>query len=466
MNQGLRSYIEHLERDMPSHVIRIKREVSPEFEIPAILQQVEARKKQPVLIFEKARNLKGTISKLPVVINLFGSRERLADAIGSTVQRLPLDYIEKEKPVPPVVIDKGKAMVKGVIQKGDAVDLYELPIVTHHEMDLGPYLTSPSVWIKDPETGWVNCAIIRIYVAGPKSLVVNFNAARHTNYVFQKYKALKRNVPIIIMIGHHPAFYMGAQTKIFTDEPQIIGGIIGEPVELTPSETWGTEMLVPAQAEIVLEAEMSYESVDIEAPFGEYTQYYGGQRLNPVTAVKAVTRRKDAFYLDIMPGHADHLLLDAPMIEAYLYNRIRAVVPGVLGVHVPVSGTARLHAYIQIRKSNDGEPKTAIATALSSDYRIKHVVVVDDDVNIFDDEHVLWAIATRSQWDKDLVVIPGMMGTRLDPSGNDILTTKGGIDATKPVDPRAFAKRLCIPDSVMSRIRLEDFLEPDVLKQF
>ena len=466
MNKGMREYIEHLEKDMPSHVIRIKKEVSPEFEIPAILQQVEARKKQPVLIFEKARNLKGSISKLPVVINLFGSRERLADAIGSTVQRLPLDYIEKEKPVPPVIIDKSTAMVKGVIQKGDDVDLYELPIVTHHEMDLGPYLTSPSVWIKDPETGWVNCAIIRIYVAGPKSLVVNFNAARHTNYVFQKYKALKRNVPIIIMIGHHPAFYMGAQTKIFTDEPQIIGGIIGEPVELTPSETWGKDVLVPAQAEIVLEAEMSYETVDIEAPFGEYTQYYGGQRLNPVTAVKAITRRKDAFYLDIMPGHADHLLLDAPMIEAYLYNRIRAVVPGVVGVHVPVSGTARLHAYIQIRKSNDGEPKTAIATALSSDYRIKHVVVVDDDVNIFDDEHVLWAIATRSQWDKDLVVIPGMMGTRLDPSGNDILTTKGGIDATKPVDPRAFAKRLCIPDSVMKRIRLEDFLEPDVLKQF
>jgi len=466
MNQGLRAYIEHLERDMPSHVIRVKKEVSPEFEIPAILQQVESRKKQPVIIFEKVRNLKGAISKLPVVINLFGSRERLADAIGSTVQRLPLDYIEKEKPVPPVIIDKAQSAVKEVIQKGDDVDLYELPIVTHHEMDLGPYITSASVWIKDPETGWVNCAIIRIYVSGPKGLVVNFNAARHTNYVFQKYKALKRNVPIIIMIGHHPAFYMGAQTKIFTDEPQIIGGIIGEPVELTPSETWGTEMLVPAQAEIVLEAEMSYEAVDIEAPFGEYTQYYGGQRLNPVTSVKAITRRKDAFYLDIMPGHADHLLLDAPMIEAYLYNRIRAVVPGVVGVHVPVSGTARLHAYIQIRKSNEGEPKTAIATALSSDYRIKHVVVVDDDVNIFDDEHVLWAIATRSQWDKDLVVIPGMMGTRLDPSADDILTTKGGIDATKPVDPRGFAKRLCIPESVMSRIRLEDFLEPDVLRQF
>ena len=211
---------------------------------------------------------------------------------------------------------------------------------------------------------------------------------------------------------------------------------------------------------------MSTSEVEIEAPFGEYTQYYGGQRLNPTCMVKAITRRKNAFYLDVMPGHADHLLLDAPMIEAYLFNRIKAVVPGVMAVHMPVSGSARLHAYVQVKKLNDGEPKTVIATALSSDYRLKHVIVVDDDVDIFDDDQVLWAVATRSQWDKDLVIVPGMMGTRLDPSANDIVTTKGGIDATKPVDHHSFPQRIRIPESVMSRIKLEDYLAPDVLKQF
>jgi len=188
--------------------------------------------------------------------------------------------------------------------------------------------------------------------------------------------------------------------------------------------------------------------------------------LNPVTEVKAITRRKNAYYLDVMPGHADHLLIDAPMIEAYLYNRIKAVVPGVVAVHMPVSGNARLHAYVQLRKSNDGEPKTVIATALSSDYRLKHVFVVDEDVNIFDDAEVLWAVATRSQWDKDLMVLPGMMGTRLDPSANDIITTKGGIDATKPVDPHSFAQRIRIPEAVLTRVKLEDFLEPGDMKQF
>ncbi len=465
MNPCMQSYIEHLERDMPGHVVRVKKEVSPEFEIPAILQLLEARKKQAVIIFEKVRDLHGNLSDLPVVINLFGSRERLADALGTTVARLPLEYLAREKPVPPVVVDRAKAAVKEVVDIGDSADLYKLPIITHHEMDLGPYLASPSVWVKDPDTGWTNCAILRVYVGGPRHVVVNFNAARHTSHYFQKYKAQKRSVPTIMVIGHHPAFYMGGQTKLLTDEPQIIGGIMGEPLELVPSETWGDEVMVPAQAEIVIEAEMSTSELEIEAPFGEYTQYYGGQRLGPPCEVTAITRRKNAYYLDIMPGRADHMLLDAPMIEAYLYNRIKAVVPGVVAVNMPVSGTARLHAYVSVEKSNDAEPKTVIAIALSSDFRLKHVIVVDEDVDVFDEEQVLWAVATRSQWDKDLVVIPGMMGTRLDPSANDIVTTKGGIDATQPVDRRTFPQKITIPKAATSRMRLEDYLPADVLKQ-
>ncbi|MBI2960646.1 MAG: UbiD family decarboxylase [Betaproteobacteria bacterium] len=354
---------------------------------------------------------------------------------------------------------------QGSCSQGGAADLFELPILTHHELDLGPYLTSPSVWIKDPETGMTNCAILRVYVASPTRLVVSFVPTRHTHHYFQKYKAQQRNVPIILAIGHHPAFYIGAQTKLLVDEPAIIGGFIGEPLEVTPSETWGKEIMVPAQAEIVVEAEMSTSELEIEAPFGEYTRYYGRQARKPAAEVKAITRRRDAFYLDVMPGHADHVLLDAPMVEAHLFNRIKSVVPGVLGVHMPVSGTARLHAYVQIRKSNDGEAKTVIATALCSDYHVKHVIVVDEDVDIFDDEQVLWAVATRSQWDKDLVVIPGMMGTSLDPSANGVVTAKGGIDATKPLDPGRFPQRIRIPEAVMSRVKLEDYLPSDMLRQ-
>lgn len=172
-------------------VARIRKEVSPEFEIPAILQHIERKKKEPVLIFERVRNLHGKVSPFPLIINLFGSRERLTDAIGSTVSNLPFDY-------------------------------------------------------------------------------------------FHKYKAQNRDVPIILVVGHHPAFYMGAQTKLLVNEPEMVGGVLGEPLELSPSKTWGEAMLVPAQAEMVIEVELSTSRYDCEAPFGEYAQYYGGQRLDPV----------------------------------------------------------------------------------------------------------------------------------------------------------------------------------------
>ena len=465
MNKDLSNFLKNLEKEHPGDIIRIKKEVGPEFEIPAILQQIEMKKREPVVVFDRVRNLKGKLSSFPVIINLFGSRERLAFAFNSSVHKLHSDYVEREKPVAPVVVDKKNAQVKAVILNGDEADLFELPILTHNEMDVGPYITAGSVWVKDPETQRVNCAILRIFVAGPRRLLVNFNPARHTHHIFEKYKKMKAPMPSAIVIGHHPTFYMGAQTKQLMNETEIIGGIMGEPLELTPSETWGSELPVPAQAELIIEAAISTSEVDIEAPFGEFTQYYGGQRLNPVAEVTALSHRKDAYYLDIMPGHADHLLLDAPMIEAYLYNRLKAVVPGTIAVRMPVSGTARLHAYIQIKKSNDAEPKTAIAAALSSDYRLKHVIVVDEDVDIDDEQQVLWAVATRSQWDKDLMVLPGMMGTRLDPSGDGIITTKGGIDATRPFDARTFAKRLSLPSEVMERIRLENFIDPETLKQ-
>lgn len=466
MNKDMHSFLEDLDRDMPGSVIRIKKEVAPEFEIPAILHRITSQKRQPVLFFEKVRNLKGNLSDLPVITNLFGSRKRLAHAIGSTVLALPLDYAAREKPIPAVVIGKDGAKVKEIIKQGETVDLLDLPIITHHEMNLGPYIASGSIWTKDPDTKRVNCTIARIFIAGPRCLVVNFNPAGHSRQMFEKHRALGIPLPLVIVIGHHPAFYMGAQTKQFVNEPDIIGGMMGEPLELTPSETWGSDIFVPAQADLVIEAELSTTTMDIEAPFGEYPQYYAGQKLNPVAEVKAITHRKDAWYLDIMPGHPDHLLLDAPTIEAYLYSRIKAVVPGLIAVHVPVSGTARFHAYIQIKKRNDAEPKTAIAAALSSDFRLKHAFVVDDDVDIYDDEQVLWAVATRSQWDKDLLILPGMMGTIADPSADGSFTAKGGIDATRPVDPHAFAKRISIPSSILDHIKLEDYLDPEVLKQF
>ncbi len=256
MEKDLHQFIKQLEERRPNSVVRISKEVDPVFEIPAIVTSMENRKKHAVLIFERVRNLHGKISTLPVVVNLFGSRERLADAIDSTVPNLAFDYIAKEVPIAPVAVSSSSAPVKQVIQIGDAVDLFELPIITHNEMDLGPYLTAGSAWVKDPDNGWTNCAIIRIFVHEPKRLVVNFNAARHMAHIFRKYKERGiPSLPMVVVIGHHPAFYMGAQTKLLTDEIEIIGGVMGQGLEMVPSETWGKDIMVPANAELVIEAE-------------------------------------------------------------------------------------------------------------------------------------------------------------------------------------------------------------------
>ncbi len=240
MEKDLPQFLEHLEKHRPGSVVRIGREVSPEYEIPAIVTLMEQRKKHAVLVFDRVRTLNGKLSKLPVVVNLFGARERLADAIDSNVANLASDYIKREVSVPPVTVGKGDASVKQVIQTGASVDLFDLPIITHNEMDLGPYITAGSAWVKDPDTGWVNCAIIRVLVAGPRRLVVNFNAARHMAFIHRKYKARGiESLPMLLVIGHHPAFYMGAQTKLLVNEPEIIGGVMGRGLEVTASETWG-----------------------------------------------------------------------------------------------------------------------------------------------------------------------------------------------------------------------------------
>lgn len=233
---------------------------------------------------------------------------------------------------------------------------------------------------------------------------------------------------------------------------------MNEPLEVTPSETWGEEIMVPAKAEMIIEGEVVPGNLEVEAPFGEFTQYYGAQKLSNVVDVKAVTHRKDMIYFNVFAGHRDHLLMDVVQAEAGILNQLKRICKGVKQVYLPPSGCCRFHAYIALKKRNDGEPRTVIAAALAADFRVKHVIVVDEDIDIFNDEEVLWAVATRSQWDKDLIVIPRMVGSRLDPSAEDILTCKAGIDATKPAFPKAFSEKIAMPSEIMNRIKLADFL--------
>jgi 2,5-furandicarboxylate decarboxylase 1 len=282
-------------------------------------------------------------------------------------------------------------------------------------------------------------------------------------------------MPVVVWLGHHPTGLAGAQVRLGYPESHYpaMGGVMQQPVRLVPSELFGNQIMVPADAEIVIEGFVPCGVIEAEGPFGEYPGYIGPQRPSPVIEVHCVTRRHDAIYHDVGVGLADHLMMMGNFpLEARIYDLAKRAVPEVLNVHVPLSGR-RNHAYIQVRKNRPGIGRDLILSALTADTRLKHIFVVDEDIDIFNEEEVLWAVAYRSQWDKDLVVIRDMATFPLDPSlsAPGYTGTKGGIDCTMPPPlgpglPRPFQQTNHPPEEVDRRIQLKDFVTPEQLSKF
>ncbi|MDP2647597.1 MAG: UbiD family decarboxylase, partial [Desulfobacterales bacterium] len=183
-----------------------------------------------------------------------------------------------------------------------------------------------------------------------------------------------------------------------------------------------------------------------EGPFGEFTGYSLGSRKREVVKVKAVCCRKDAIFHDIMVGHLDHLLLSTVPMEANLLRAVKTAVPTAVAVHIPAPFTA----FVSIEKRSEGQGVNAILAALGSEMYLNTVVVVDHDINIYDNARVLWAIATRAQPDMDLVVIPRGRGSDLDPScAVDGVTSRMGIDATASPTLDRFTPRHQMPEAIL-----------------
>lgn len=465
MPKNLREYLEEIEKQHSREFIRIERELDPtKFEVTAILQHLENRKRFPMILFENPLNGKGQRAGISLLSNVFASRERCAIALGLPPEKsgseLSLLYAEKEKTlIHPFLVGRRDSPVKEVVKIGKEVDLSEYPIVRHHEMDPAPYIDM-TVLVKDPDRNFYNISFQRTMVQGKQQLGIQMGYA-HNLTIAQKYEAKKQTVPLIIVIGHHPAFYLGSLNILpfGMNDYEVLGGFMGEPLRLCPSETWGDNFLVPADAEMVLEGEMIPWEKQAEGPFGEFTGYYGPQRNFPIIKVKAITHRKDAIFQHVFVGHRDVSILGGIPKEGGLLNAIKGVVPTVKEVCFPPSGQCRFYAFISIKKTYEGASKQAALTALAHCAFIKYCVIVDDDINVFNDDEVWWAVATRSQPSEDLDILRNVKGPELDPSQTTEDTiSKLIIDATQPLS-RPFAPRLNIPEEVMQRIRLEDYTE-------
>jgi 2,5-furandicarboxylate decarboxylase 1 len=444
----------------PEQLRRVSKEVSHEWEPIAVVTKMDREGIYPAVLFEHVKGF-----EFPVIANILSSRKKFAVAFDTTEDKVPEVIGEREiQQVPPRIVETGP--VKDVIYRGEEVDLGHLPILLHHEHNDAPYITMGVMVTKDPDTGMSNLGIYRHKKVSRNKLGVYYSWGKRLQYIHRK--AEMRNEPLdcAIVIGMHPAFYVASQTQVSrengADEYEVAGGLLGEPIELVKCET--VDLEVPAHAEIVVEGKILPHVRQTEGPFGEYHRYYGQIVDAPEVEVTAITHRRDAIYHDV-GQYIEHITATIVPNEGHLLRELRKILPTVREVHLPLSGVLYT-GYIQMEKVNEGDAKNVLMAALTRTPYIKCMFAFDTDVDIFNEEEVLWALSTRVVPDKDIFMVPGARGNRLDPMTytitrlrRDGMVTKMGIDATVPFGYEdAFPKRAQIPG--VEDLKLEDFIRP------
>ncbi len=448
MAQDLRSFVAAYERAHPAEVVRVGEPVALQHDMMAVVLEYERRCRWPILFFEQVRG-----HDIPVVCNVVASRRALAFALGVPEQALAAEYARRIKDhVKPVVV--ADAPFRRRVLTGPELDLGALPIPEYFPGDAGRYLTAGLLVARDPETGVETEGYHRFQLKGRDRLGVSLHSRRRMFEYQRRAEARGRPLPCAIVLGVHPLVSMGSLAYPPPDVGKfaVVGGLLGEPLEVAPCAT--IDLHVPAAAEIVIEGEILPGVREPEGPFGEFTGYFSRRSTEHVFVARAVAMRERPWFQSIGSGRAgDHITTLGLIREAEITNALSRAIPNVTAVHVPLSGTSSFTAYVAIRQSRPGEAKHVIPIVLGVDHYLKLVVVVDDDIDVFDESDVLWAVATRMQADRDLVVIPGSLGALLDPSADERgVTAKLGIDATRPFG-QPFADKLVMAPEKMAWAR-------------
>ncbi len=449
-NQSLRGFLQMVETDYPDELLRIRQPVDTRFDMTAIVFELERTGKSPVVIFEHP-NPNG----MPVVTNVAGNRTLLAACLGVETANLPTAFRERCQKYIPCELVKNAAW-QDVVIEDDALDLSKLPIPLQFTVDGGPYITAGQISARDPVTGVDTTGFHRLMLKGKNRLGLSLHSRRRMYEFQRRAEEQGKSLPAAITIGTHPLHYMGSMVYAYPPhvrKMEIIGGLFGEPYRVARCGVG--EIEVPAGAEIVIEGEILAETREPEGPFGEFTGYASYRSTQHVFVAHRVRMRRDAMFHSVTSGMSkDHILVSCVTREGEILNTLRRNLPNVRAVHVPHTSCGAFTVYISMKKIADGEPQTAIMAALGTEFYTKHVIVVDDDVDIFDTNDVMWAVATRVRPDKDIFFIPGVKGAILDPTSDpeNFTVTKMGIDATRPAG-RDFAERLVISDDQRARAR-------------
>jgi UbiD family decarboxylase len=444
---SLRAFLDELAAS--GQLVDVPDEVDPVFEIAA-LSRVQLDRRGPALRFGRVKG-----HSMPVVTNLFGTRERFAAALSVTPEALHEAWTQRlSRPLPPETVATGPC--KEVVLTGAEVDLSRIPAPTWNEYDGGPYLSLPVQISKDPDTGARNAATYRVQVHDRTRLGMLFGPYRHL--AMHRAKRPGEPFPIAIAMGVPPAAHIAAAAPLpfGVDELAAAGALRGRPLELVPAETVPLE--VPADAEIVLEGHILPDELLPEGPYGEFTGFYGDRAPRPVVEVTCITMRRDPILLAAYQGRPpqDSTLMQSIPAEA----EIRRVVslPGLRDIHITESGCGAFHAVVSVEKRCEGYGKMfgmAVLGTWGGRY-IKQLTVVDDTIDPRDPELVAWAVATRVQPHRDVEIVRGLVGIILDPSlpgeerrSGHSRTSKMIIDATGYAEDVRMPRLCAPPDDAM-----------------
>lgn len=453
MSKDLPGFIAEEEKKRPGSVIHVKEGVdSNRYETMAFLKHLDMRGEQKMVLFENIPALNGKPSVFPLFYNPFVSRQFCADALGmgelKSNMDLSLEVAARELQEGELeVVPPGKAPCKEVVLKGPKADLRTLPIPMHHQDDAGAYLTMTCA-MKSIDNGFYDITFTKNMYYEPQRMSFSAHRHHHLEAMVQEYERKNQRAPVIVILGHHPAFFLSTccMTPYGNNDYLTASAFLQEPLRLAPSETWGEDFLVPADAEVIIEGEVPPHVREKQNPFGEIMGYYQEEMRVPVIEVKAITHRKNAIVQDFWPGHMDHWNLGGIPKEGSVFNVIKKNMPGITAIHLPASGCSRVICYISIKKEFDNEPRKAAMQAFVEMPNLKLAVVVDDDIDVFNERDVLWAVATRTHWDKDLDVIRKVQSFR-----GWLGDAVGIIDATRPLEGE-FPKRNKIPDDALERV--------------
>jgi 2,5-furandicarboxylate decarboxylase 1 len=441
--QSIRSELKAL-RDA-DQLIEINVPVDREFELSAIL---ERQGQGPAIRFNAVKGYDGS-----VVGNLLSSRAKMAFFLGVDEPALLSTLVHAiDRPLPPAVSAHAAWQEQTRRKSFDLLEI--LPLGRQCAREQGPYITAGVFITKDKATGWQNISINRALVLPPDRIMVGMAPSHHLYRLALAQWTEGRPLEVAIAIGNPAAVMLASNAYVGygDDELAIAGALLGEPLRVTRCQTMDAE--VPALAEVVLEAEFRPNETHEEGLVSEFHGLYEDYGPSPVGHVRSISQRRDFIFHTIAASRMpEHMLIGAVMIEATLFRAVRAVVPSVRNVHVTLGGGGRMHCVVALHKPPAGEGPRAVFAALAHANIIKHVVVVDDDIDIFNAEEVEWAMATRFRADRDIFIVPRVRADRVDPVRENRTVAKWGLIALKdPGQPPEIYERARAPQEILEQV--------------